>query len=302
MSRSIFCIIAFFCALGCHAATAGVYSDDEVVGTIKSYRVHGDESLIEIARRFDLGYNEIAQANPALDPFVPGNDAQVVIPQGWVVPAALKTSEMVVNLSEMRVYRTFPAGGGKLLSTFPIGIGSEGSETPLGTFGILQKITAPSWHVPLSIRQEKPELPAVVPPGPDNPLGSHALRISPDGVMIHGTNKPWGVGREVSHGCIRLYPEDIPRLFGQVRVGTKVAIVREPIKVGVKGERVYIEVHADSRWHGSSFEELLRLLRGRKLVQRVDMAKCRQALREKKGVMVDVTKANSVTSASGKRS
>lgn len=106
----------------------------------------------------------------------------------------------------------------------------------------------------------------------------------------------------MSHGCIRLYPEDIPRLFGQVRVGTKVAIVREPIKVGVKGERVYIEVHDDSRWHGSSFEELLRLLRGRKLVQRVDMAKCRQALREKKGVMVDVTKANSVTSASGKRS
>jgi L,D-transpeptidase ErfK/SrfK len=173
--------------------------------------------------------------------------------------------------------------------TFPIGIGSEGKETPEGTFKIVEKTVNPSWYVPESIREEKPELPRVVPPGPDNPLGSHAMRLSERTVLIHGTNRPYAVGRKASHGCIRMYPEDIPKLFQRVPKNTKVTIVRQPVKVGMAGNRVYIEIHKDKELNINYFNQAVRLLVKKGLFQRVDKEKMLIAVREKRGFPVDIS-------------
>jgi len=143
--------------------------------------------------------------------------------------------------------------------------------------------------VPESIRKEKPTLPKVVPPGPDNPLGSHALRLSLGTVLIHGTNKPYGVGRRVSHGCIRLYPEDIPRLFQSVPNGVRVTIVRQPVKVGIKNNKVYIEVHKDKLLNINYFNEAVNLLIKKNLLKRVDTEKMYYAITEKSGVPVKIS-------------
>ncbi|WP_306535496.1 L,D-transpeptidase family protein [Geobacter sp.] len=259
----------------------------EVVGRSSLQEARGGESLIEVARTHDLGFNEIAAANPGLDPFAPPAGSPVAIPGAHVVPAAVTPGQLVVNLSELRLYFV-PSGGTPLIASFPVGTGSEGKETPLGIYRVTEKRANPAWHVPLSIRREKPRLPAVVPPGPDNPLGSHALRLTVDGLMIHGTNRPWGVGRAVSHGCIRLYPEDIPILFRLVSLGTPVAIVREPVKVGSQDGRLLIEVHRDDGAGIDYAAEATRLILARGALDRVSVTRLLRALAEKRGVPVDI--------------
>lgn len=259
----------------------------EVVGRSSLQEARGGESLIEVARTHNLGFNEIASANPDLDPFVPAAGSPVAIPGGHVVPAAVAPGRLVVNLSELRLYFV-PAVGTPLIATFPVGTGSEGKETPLGVYRVTEKRTNPAWNVPPSIRREQPRLPAVVPPGPDNPLGSHALRLTDDGLMIHGTNRPWGVGRTVSHGCIRLYPEDIPILFRLVSLGTPVAIVREPVKIGALDGRLLIEVHQDDGAEIDYAAEATRLLLARGRLERVNVPRLFRALAEKRGVPVDI--------------
>ncbi|HSB51665.1 MAG TPA: L,D-transpeptidase family protein, partial [Dissulfurispiraceae bacterium] len=279
--------MVLLCLLAFSSVSAEVYSfssDTTVVGLVKSHRVKKGESLIEVARAFGLGYNSIAEANPQLDPFVPGTGAVVKVPTSWVLPDMPSYDGIVINLSEMRLYYFSKQKKGEFVRTFPIGIGSEGTDTPLGNFKVIEKIVKPSWHVPASIRKEKPELPAVVPPGPDNPLGSHALRLSLGDVLIHGTNKPWGVGRRVSHGCIRLYPEDIPMLFQSVNNGVKVSIIRQPLKVGVRNKRVYIEVHKDEELKIDYFSEATQMLRRKDLLKLVSTEKLYHALKEKSGM------------------
>ena len=151
---------------------------DSVIGSVTSYTLKPGESLIEVARKFDLGYNEIAAANPGLDPFVPGEGNKAAIPSSWILPDVGTREGIVINLSELRLYYFYQIGQAKFVRTFPLGIGSEGNDTPTGQFAVIEKIVRPSWHVPESIREEKPYLPAVVPPGPENPLGSHAMRLS----------------------------------------------------------------------------------------------------------------------------
>lgn len=274
------------------SAFAEVYSyenGDNVIGYVQTYEVKDRESLIEIARKFDLGYNEIVAANPALDPFVPGNGVSVEIPTLWILPDTIPYKGIVINLSEMRLFYFFNLLGSQLVMTFPIGIGSEGNDTPVGNFRVIEKTINPSWHVPESIRKEKPYLPKVVPPGPDNPLGSHELRLSFGNILIHGTNKPWGVGRKVSHGCIRLYPEDIPRLFQLVSNGTKVTIVRQPIKAGMKGSRVFIEVNDDPEADRDYFHEAVKLLKKKNLVAVVSTERLFNALNDRTGVPLDIS-------------
>jgi L,D-transpeptidase ErfK/SrfK len=264
--------------------------DQTLIGHVQIYMVKEDESLIEIARHFDLGFNEIADANPSLDAFVPGTDAFVTIPSSWVLPDVEPQSGIVINLSEMRLYYLYEQGKSKIVRTHPIGIGDEGTDTPVGTFRVIQKTVNPVWYVPESIRREKPELPRAVPPGPENPLGSHALRLSIGSILIHGTNKPFGVGRKVSHGCIRLYPEDIPKLYGVVPNGAKVTIVRQPVKVGVRDNKVYIEIHKDEKLKDLNyFNETVRILTKKGFLKDVDMEKVYTTVEEKSGIPVEIT-------------
>lgn len=260
---------------------------EEVFGLVGTRVVKRGESLIEIAREHGVGFNAIAAANPGLDPFVPSPGATLTIPTAWIVPRAATPGQIVVNVSEMRLY-LLPGGGGSPL-TFPVGVGMDEWKTPLGSFTVVRKTTNPTWYPPASIRREDPELPAAVPPGPDNPLGTHALRLSQGSILIHGTDQPFGVGRKASHGCIRLYPEDIPRLFDVVPLETRVTMVREPFKAGLRGGRVYVEVHDDRDARINLRTAARRLLDKRGLTARVDTRRLQAALEARRGVPVDVS-------------
>lgn len=262
--------------------------EGNVIGWPMTYQVRPDESLLEIARRADLGYDEITAANPGVDPFVPDTGSWIVLPTRWILPDVPIRKGIVINLAEMRLF-LFPGGRSGTILTFPIGIGDQGKDSPLGTFTVVGKMKNPPWHVPESIRRERPDLPAVVPPGPDNPLGSHALRLSDRSLLIHGTNRPWGIGMRSSHGCIRLYPEDIPVLYRAVPRGTSVAIVNQPVKATVVKGRVYLEVHDYTDGKGL-YGKAMKVVEAKRLAGRVDPRKIRKAAREKKGIPVDVTK------------
>jgi L,D-transpeptidase ErfK/SrfK len=283
-------LIVFICFLAFSASSCFAEyfyaADSDVVGNLYRHTVKKGESLIEIARMFDLGYNEIMGANPDVDPFLPPVGLSVRIPMTWIVPDVPDRKGIVINIAEMRLY-FFLGKDTNLMTTFPIGVGDEGKETPLGQFRIIQKIVNPAWYPPKSIREERPEVPRVVPPGPDNPLGTHALRLSMPSVLIHGTNKPWAVGRRATHGCLRLYPEDIPRLFRLVNKGERVTIVRQPVKVGVRQNRVFMEVHNDGNIY--YLREAVKALGRKGLLGRIDRDKMMRALKEKSGIPVDIT-------------
>jgi len=260
---------------------------DKILGELQQYRVRQNDSLIEIARKFDLGYNAIVAANPGVDPFIPQAGTLINIPSSWIVPAVLSRPAIVVNLPEYRLYYLPKQSSGEVM-TFPLGIGDEGTDTPLGNYTVTEKIAGPAWYVPESIRTKERHLPKVVPPGPDNPLGSHALRLSGASVLIHGTNRPWGIGRRSSHGCLRLYPEDIVRLYQLVPKGMRVIIVSQPIKVSGKGQRVFVEVHRYEP-EESSVGQVMQMLADKDLLGMADFTKLIQAVEEKRGVPVDVT-------------
>jgi L,D-transpeptidase ErfK/SrfK len=260
---------------------------EEVLGTVGTRVIKDGESLIEIAREHNLGFNAIEAANPGVDAFIPDEGTMVVIPTRFVIPRATAPGVVTVNLSEMRLYYA-PRGSPKV-ATFPVGVGMEGWHTPLGTYTVIGKTANPAWYPPASIRREDPELPARVPPGPENPLGTHLLRLDRGSILIHGTDQPYGVGRKASHGCLRLYPEDIPRLFELVPVKTRVTIVREPVKVGVRGGRVFVEVHDDPDSKVDVSKEAMRLLSERGLRTLVDKDRLQTALEERRGIAVDVS-------------
>ena len=203
----------------------------DVIGDVQVTVARHKDTLHDIARRYDLGYQEIVAANPGVDPWLPGQGTQVVLPTQFVLPNG-KREGLILNLASMRLYY-FPKpanGEAPVVITHPIGIGREGWQTPEGLSHVTQKVVRPSWTVPASVLREYAEkgepLEPIVPPGPDNPLGSHAMRLSIPGCLIHGTNKSYGVGMRISHGCVRLYPEDIVRLFPEVPSGTRVRIIR----------------------------------------------------------------------------
>ncbi len=263
---------------------------DSVLGSVMTYKIGAGESLIETARKYDLGYNQIVTANSGLDPYVPDALRLVVIPTSWILPEGSFHSGIVINLSEFRLYLFYRVGHSRGVFTFPIGIGSEGKNTPTGHFVIIEKIIRPPWYVPESIRKENPNLPAVVPPGPENPLGSHAMRLSLPSILIHGTNRPLGIGRRVSHGCLHLYPEDITVLFHLVKKGMNVTIVRQPVKVGLKGGKVYLEVHGEDAKNDSALiSDALSLLAKKSILGRVSTEKLYSAIRDKKGMPVDIS-------------
>ncbi|NOR79690.1 MAG: L,D-transpeptidase family protein [Methyloprofundus sp.] len=215
-----------------------------------------DEDLLDIARRFDLGQNEIIRLNPKVDRWLPTNGEQIQLQSERLLPDAPRTG-LVLNLPEFRLYYFPVTQGGEAASviTHPISIGRQDWDTPLGQTSIIAKKENPTWTPPESIKKEHAEkgdpLPDVVPAGPNNPLGLYAIRLGIPGYLIHSTNKPYGVGMRVSHGCIRMYPEDIARLFPMIKVNTAVTIVNQAVKVGWFKGSLYIEVHPSLEDHES---------------------------------------------------
>ena len=217
----------------------------DVYGVTRMVQAREQDTLLDIAREFGLGYNQIVAANSGIDPWVPPKGSLVRLPLTFVPPRVRPESGMVVNLAEMRLYFFFSNGGHDFFFTAPIGIGQEGYLTELGEYKVKSKTPNPTWVVPESIRREEPDLPAEVPPGPDNPLGDFVFRLSRNLYAIHGTNKPWGIGRRVSHGCIRMYPEDVGALYPLVPVGAVVKVVYEPVKFGWGNGNLWIQVFED---------------------------------------------------------
>lgn len=202
-----------------------VQVQDRVIGGTETYVVRDKDTLLDVARDYDFGYTQLITANRGIDPWVPPVGHPVTLPGRYLLPDVPRRG-IVVNLVQHRLFYFREDG---TVETFPIGVGVIDHNTPLGVVKITKKEVHPVWHVPASIRAEDPDLPANVPPGPDNPLGDYAMQMGGSSFLIHGTNKPYGVGRNVSHGCIHLYPEDIEKLFKEVKLGTQVRIIDQEV-------------------------------------------------------------------------
>ncbi|KAA1191863.1 L,D-transpeptidase family protein [Pseudohalioglobus sediminis] len=233
----------------------------DLVGYQLEIAAEFEDTLLDIARRHGIGQEEIVNANPDVDRWLPGTGTLVTIPSRYILPDVPRKG-LVLNLPEMRIYY-FPepaAGEPAQVQTYPVSIGRMDWNTPLGETRITEKKKDPPWYPPQSVREEHARegdpLPRVVPPGPDNPLGRYAMRLAIPSYLIHGTNKAFGVGMRVSHGCIRMLPEDIEYLFPQVPVGTPVQIINQPVKAGWYGGELYVEVHPPLEEYDMDMAEL----------------------------------------------
>lgn len=229
----------------------------DVIGEVKIEYAKYEDTFVEIGRRNNMGFDEMVMANPGLSAWLPGDGTPVTIPARYILPRAPREG-IVLNVPEMRLYY-YPKGQNVVI-THPVGIGREDWRTPLGKTTVVTKVKDPAWRPPASIRAEHAAegdiLPEVVPPGPDNPLGQFAMRLGIPGYLIHGTDKPNGIGMRVTHGCMRLYPEDIASLFSQVPVGTPVYLVNQPVKVGWNGEAYEVEIHPPLEEDAPKFPDL----------------------------------------------
>jgi L,D-transpeptidase ErfK/SrfK len=266
---------------------------DQVIGTLQVTRASAEDTLSDIARRFNLGYEEIVRANPGVDPWLPGEGREIVLPTQYVLPQAPREG-IVINLAQLRMYY-FPKtkqGEPRRVITHPIGIGKVGWSTPEGTTKVTAKAKNPTWFPPASVRKEHAKagekLPARVPPGPDNPLGTHMMRLGWPSYLIHGTNKPYGVGLRSSHGCVRFYPEDIGVLYDQVPVGTKVTVVNQPFVFGWQDNVLYVQafpvLEDDKRDHSKAVENFINTAISKEMWAQI----------EEHGAVIDVEFLNSL--------
>ena len=236
--------------------TAPVYADIfelppegyDVIGSVSTVTARYEDTLVDVARRHGLGYYDVVRANPGVNVWVPGEGVEIVLPNRFVLPPGPRKG-LVLNLAEYRMYY-YPEpkeGEPAYVYTYPMSIGRMDWETPLGKTSIVAMAKDPAWYPPQSVRDEHAAdgdpLPRIVPPGPENPLGTRALRLGLPGYLIHGTNRPAGVGMRVSHGCVRMFPEDIEFLFERIKVKTPVRIINVPVKIGWDGEELVAEVH-----------------------------------------------------------
>ena len=284
-----------------HAALATRYyenisGDVEILGDVQILFTHQENTFADLARFYDLGYQGLRHANPEVDAWLPGDGTPVYLPTMHVLPAAPRDG-IVINLPSMRLLyfqASETSEQESSVSSHPIGIGREGWSTPTGDAVITAKARQPTWYPPASVRAEHEELgdplPAIVPPGPDNPLGAYTMKLSIPGYLIHGTNKPAGVGMRVSHGCVRLYPEDIETLFDDVPLQTPVYIVDQPVLAGWRDDRLYLEVHRplveDARDLQAEAERVVALALGRRELTSdvVDAATIEQVVAERRGI------------------
>ncbi len=222
--------------------------DTDVIGEVKVIYAKKEDTLIDIARANGLGYDEMVHANPGVDRWAPGEGTPIVLPAQYILPDTPREG-IVLNIPEMRLYYYPPAGAGgeRVVHTYPVSIGRMDWKTPLGTTKVIGKEVDPPWRPPASIKAEHAKdgeiLPDVVPGGPDNPLGRFAMRLGVPGYLIHGTDKPYGIGMQVTHGCVRMYPEDIEHLFKFVAMGTTVRLINQPVKIGRFNGDLLLEAH-----------------------------------------------------------
>lgn len=268
----------------------------DLIGATYHVTVRESETLLDIARAHDIGQEELLLANPGVDRWLPKPGARVLIPAQHILPAAERKG-LILNLPEMRIYY-FTADDEVV--TYPVSVGRMDWKTPLGRARIIRKQKKPAWHPPESVKQEAvasgETVPDVVPPGPDNPLGDYALRLNLPGYLIHGTNKPYGVGMRVTHGCVRLLPEDIEELFQLVKTNTQVQIVNQPVKVGWQDDVLHIEVHPPMEEHYEAKADLLRYALEviyQELEERPAVligSRVKQAIEQQSGVPVAISK------------
>ena len=239
-----------------------------VVGVPQIVFARHTDTLSDLARTYGLGYDELAVANPGVDPWLPGDQTPVLLPTQFVLPDVPREG-IVLNIASRRLFYfpQMPEGQAQVVKTYPIGIGRVGWETPLGATTVVAKAVDPHWYVPASVRREHREmgnpLPSVIPPGPDNPLGTRVLKLEMPGYLIHGTNQPYGVGMRVSHGCVRLYPENIEHLYELVSIGEPVRIINEPFLIGDLNGEILFEAHAPLEDDAISVDERLEQLYAR---------------------------------------
>jgi L,D-transpeptidase ErfK/SrfK len=246
-ANMIFVLGTVFGACPALAASYSLPADgDDVIGAVTALTLTYEDTMAAVAEKHGIGYRELVDANPEVDPWLPGEGTRIRLPTAYVLPSAARDG-LVINVAEYRLYY-YPPGENRVV-TFPVGVGRMDFPTPLIRTKVLTRIENPSWTPTDSARREHAEmgdpLPNVVPPGPQNPLGHMALQLGVPGYFIHGTNKPFGVGQMVSHGCVRLYPGHIETLAELVGNGTPVYVVNEPFKVGWRGGELYAEAHKD---------------------------------------------------------
>jgi L,D-transpeptidase ErfK/SrfK len=257
-----------------------------VIGSSQYHVIKKGENLLDIAWHYDLGWTEIGAMYRQWDPFLPPAGVQILIPTLWIVPTGHDAS-VVVNTGEMRLF--YFVNHGSQVYTFPIGTGVLDYKTPTGNFCVNQKIVNPAWHIPKQL-QAKYGM-AVMPAGPDNPMGAYKLGLNWGDYGIHGCNVPWAVGRLVSHGCTRLYPDDIKKLYSMIPIGTKVKYIYEPAQIGFRQGHVYLSVHDDVYFKiPSMILHVLSMLEQRGLADKVDTQKVLQAVEEQNGMPRDVTR------------
>lgn len=278
---------------------------DDVIGTIQIITANQEDTLSDIARRFNLGYEEIVNANPGVDPWLPKAGTTIVIPTQFVLPDTPRQG-IVINLAAMRLFY-FPkakAGEPQRVITHPVGIGRVEWKTPEGTTRVIAKKENPSWIPTPSIRKEHAKngdpLPVIVPPGPNNPMGTHVLRLDWPSYAIHGTDKPPSIGLRGSHGCLRMYPEDIPGIYKDVPVGTPVRIVNQPRLLGWRGDNLYLQTYPvledDKRNHGKLLIQSLTTVRTSSKAKhdarphaKIQQAAINEAIRTPRAIAIPIT-------------
>jgi len=277
----------------------------DLIGQMRYVKAEQGDTLIDIAHDFSVGQDEMVMANPAVSRWLPGEGTKVLIPDRFILPDTPRVG-IVVNIPEMRMY-VFPPGDAKnpatQVITYPISIGRMDWKSPMGVTKIVEKIKNPTWTPPESIKKEHALegeiLPDVVPAGPDNPLGQFAMRLGVKGsYLIHGTgqDKADGIGMMVTHGCMRMYPEDVAQLFPKVSVGTQVNLVNQPVKLGWNGNALYIEVSQPLDEDHLGYDQLRALaipLIQKKAAERPDFVlnedALRQALQKPNGIPVSIS-------------
>ena len=267
---------------------------DDVIGRLAVIRLEKGDTLPDIARHFSLGINAISAANPGVDVWVPEAGERIMLPLSFILPDAPRKG-IVVNLATMRLFQFKGDSKSLVVSTYPVGVGTEERPTPTGQMRVARKATRPTWHVPASIaadhRKKGDILPAEVPPGPENPLGEYALYLSKTGYLIHGTNKPASIGLKATNGCMRLYPENVKMLFNDTPVNTPVAIVNQPYLIGQRNGVLYMEAHKPLEDSGAiELEKIYAKLRNveKKSARTLDWKKVKEVQAEARGIPVPI--------------